>query len=182
MNSPVESPKPNLAARRKLVRGVFAAPAIMTVCSGSAFANTSNLRCLKHDTTVALTNATPKVWGGLDTWTRVQLFEAADGKYYVSGTHVQSIFQQSNGHFPGLGNWLWIDPVTGAIGGTGPIALNDYRTPYNVEPPNYPRLDRANPKYVIVRFDQTGSVTGVGTAGTGYNVGASCWNSFKDVV
>lgn len=168
MNSPVESPKSQLAARRKLVRGVFAAPAILTVCSGNAFANTSNLRCLARNVSDN-TSATPKV-GGLDTWTRVQLHQSG-GLYYVSGTHVSSVFVHSNTVYPAVGSWLQIDATSGA-----PIGVPTTTTPSN------PILNYASPKYVVVRFDGTGSVTGVGTAGSGANVGASCWNSFKDVV
>jgi len=43
-------------------------------------------------------------------------------------------------------------------------------------------LTYATPQYVVVRFDTAGNVTGVGKAGTGSNVGASCWNSFKAFV
>jgi hypothetical protein len=173
VNSPVESPKPNQAARRKLVRGVFAAPAIMTVCSGNAFANTSNLRCLARNVTDS-TNATPKV-GGLDTWTRVQLHQTGAGPnftYHVSGSHVRSVFTQSNSVFPAVGSWQQIDGTTGAAIGS----------PTTTTPSN-PVLNYSNPKFAVVRFDGAGNVTGVGTAGTaGVNVGASCWNSFKDIV
>ncbi len=168
MNSPVESPKPNLAARRKLVRGVFAAPAIMTVCSGNAFANTSNLRCLARNVNVN-TNATPKV-GGLDTWTRVQLHQSGTS-YYVSGTHVSSVFVNSNSVYPAVGSWLQIDGTTGAAIGS-----------VTTTTPSNPMLNYTNPQYVVVRFDALGQVTGVGMAGNGANVGASCWNSFKEVV
>ncbi len=168
MNSPVETPNSQLAARRKLVRGVFAAPAIMTVCSGNAFANTSNLRCLARNVT-DMTNATPKV-GSLDTWTRVQMHQSGS-LYYVSGSHVKSVFANSNSVYPAEGSWLQIDGTTGA-----PIGSATTTTPSN------PILNYSNPQYVIVRFDGAGNVTGVGTAGAGYNVGASCWNSFKDVV
>ena len=169
MNSPVETPNSHLAARRKLVRGVFAAPAIMTVCSGNAFANTSNLRCLAKNVSDG-TNASPKV-GGLDTWTRVQLHKAKNGKYYVSGSHVRSVFVNSNSVYPSVGSWLEINVTTGAAEGS--VTTNE---------PNTPSLNYTNPQYVILRFDGAGNVTGAGTAGVGANVGASCWNSFKDVV
>lgn len=168
MNSPAESPKPHQAARRKLVRGVFAAPAIMTVCSGNAFANTSNLRCLARNVT-DVTNATPKV-GGLDTWTRVQMHQSGTA-YYVSGSHVRNVFVNSNSVYPAAGSWLQIDGTTGAAMGS-----------VTTTSPSNPILNYDNPKYVILRFDGSGNVTGVGTAGAGVNVGASCWNSFKDVV
>ena len=60
------------AARRKLIRGAFAAPALMTVCSGSAFAVASHLRCLEN----AQNSPTPPApWGSdvIDGYSRVQL-------------------------------------------------------------------------------------------------------------
>lgn len=172
MHSTSERPSSTPAARRKLVRGLFAAPALMTVCTGSAFANQSSLRCLARHVTDG-TNITPKV-GALDLWTRVQLHKATDGKYYISGSHVASVFAFSNSVYPATGTWLEIDL-------NGAIVAGTYGTP-NTTPPSGANLGYASPKYVVVRFDNTGSVTGVGTAGAGANVGASCWNSFKAIV
>lgn len=170
MQSPPESPSQPQAARRKLVRGVFAAPAILTVCSGSALASQSSLRCLA--THVAdNTSVTPKV-GALDSWTRVQLHKATDGKYYVSGTQLSTVFPNSNGWWPNPGTWLGINATTGAV------LTGTYSTPQTTMPPGA-TLSYSPAKYVVVRFDNTGKVTGVGTAGTGANVGQSCWNSFK---
>lgn len=169
MQSQQERPNQQQAARRKLVRGVFAAPALMTVCSGSALASQSSLRCLAkhvHDNT----NVTPKV-GSLDNWTRVQLHRATDGKFYVSGTHVQSVFANSNSWYPAAGTWLQIDTATGAPVGSALTTM-----------PSGCTHTYSTPQYVVVRFDTAGNVTGVGTAGAGSNVGASCWNSFKAFV
>jgi hypothetical protein len=169
VQSPQERPNQQQAARRKLVRGVFAAPALMTVCSGSALASQSSMRCLArhvHDNT----NVTPKV-GSLDNWTRVQLHRAADGKFYVSGSHVASVFTTSNSVYPAVGTWLQIDTATGA-----PVGSVLTTMPSGCTHANH------TPKYVVVRFDTAGNVTGVGTAGAGSNVGASCWNSFKAFV
>jgi len=175
VHSPVEMPTQKQAVRRKLVRGAFAAPAILTVCSGNAIAAQSSLRCLARHVTDG-TNITPKVVGVLDSWSRVQLFKATDGKYYVSGTQVSLVYTSSNSWYPGVGNWLEINNITGAVATTGA-----YTVPNSVMPPGA-TLTYTSPRYVVVRFDAAGNVTGIGTAGSGANVGASCWTSFRALV
>ena len=64
-------------ARRRLIRGALSAPALMTVCSGSAFAAASNLRCLVN---AAGATTPPAAWGTttpsvVPTFVRVQLFK-----------------------------------------------------------------------------------------------------------
>ena len=174
MQSPQESPSQPQASRRKLVRGVFAAPAILTVCSGSAMASQSSLQCLARHVTDG-TNITPKVVGGLDAWARVQLHKATDGKCYVSGNQLQTTFATSNGWWPNPGTWLGINT------GTGAVLAGTYSTPNTTMPPGA-TLMYSPKRYAVVRFDGAGNVTGVGTAGTGANVGKSCWNSFKPFV
>jgi hypothetical protein len=170
VQSPQERPNQQQAARRKLVRGVFAAPALMTVCSGSALASQSSIRCLARHVSDN-TNVMPKV-GSLDNWTRVQLHKASDGKFYVSGSHVASVFTTSNNVYPAVGTWLQINGASGAKVGSPSTVI-----------PAGSTLSYPSPKYVVVRFDTAGNVTGVGlNGGTGSNVGASCWNSFKAFV
>ena len=169
VQTPQERPNQQQAARRKLVRGVFAAPALMTVCSGSALASQSSIRCLARHVSDN-TNVMPKV-GSLDNWTRVQLHKAADGKFYVSGSHVASVFTTSNSVYPAVGTWLQINGTAGTPVGSPSTVM-----------PAGSTLTYATPQYVVVRFDTAGNVTGVGKAGTGSNVGASCWNSFKAFV
>ena len=176
MKSPVETPTLKQAARRKLVRGVFAAPALMTVCTGSAWATGSSLRCLTRHVTDG-TSITPKV-GGLDAWARVQLHKATDAFYYVSGTQVQSVYTTSGSVYPAAGTWLKVDIATGAVPATGGYSV---ATPGTVAPTGA-TLSYTSPQYVVVRFDSAGNVKGIGTAGTGANVGDSCWNSFKALV
>jgi hypothetical protein len=171
VQSPQERPNQQQAARRKLVRGVFAAPALMTVCSGSALASQSSIRCLARHVSDN-TDVMPKV-GSLDNWTRVQLHKASDGKFYVSGSHVASVFTTSNSVYPAVGTWLQINGTAGTPVGSPSTTMPAGSTLGYTTPP---------PKYVVVRFDTAGNVTGVGTAGTGSNVGASCWNSFKAFV
>ncbi len=177
MQSPQERPNQQQAARRKLVRGVFAAPALMTVCSGSALASQSSLRCLARHVSDN-TDVMPKVGPSgspIDNWTRVQLWRASDGKFYVSGSHVASVFTTSNSVYPAVGTWLQIIGTAGATQG-GPVG-----SALTVMPAGS-TLTYPTPQYVVVRFDTAGNVTGVGKAGTGSNVGASCWNSFRAFV
>ena len=174
MLSPSQSPPSTPAARRKLVRGLFAAPALMTVCTGSAFAAQSSLRCLAQHV-ASNTSIIPKVREGLDAWTRVQLHKATDGKYYVSGTQLTIVFVNSNSFYPAMGTWLELKVTTGNV------VPGTYGTPNPTMPPGA-TLSYTPPRYVVVRFDNAGNVTGVGTAGNGANVGMSCWNSFKAIV
>jgi hypothetical protein len=176
VHSPDETPTQKQAARRKLVRGVFAAPALMTVCSGSAWATGSSLRCLNRHVTDG-TSVAPKV-GDMDAWARIQLHRATDGLYYVSGTHVASVYNTSTSVYPATGHWLRVDVTTGAVPSTGFCST---ATP-GTSAPSGATLGYTSPKYVVVRFDTAGNVKGIGTAGTGANVGASCWNSFKALV
>jgi len=168
-------PTQKQAARRKLVRGVFAAPAILTVCSGNAIAAQSSLRCLATHVADG-TSITPKVNGSLDSWSRVQLSKATDGKFYVSGTQVSSVFTTSNSFYPAVGTWLEINGTSGALATTGAYTSANPTTPPGAT------LSYSPPKYVVVRFDGAGNVTGIGTAGIGANVGASCWTSFRALV
>ncbi len=70
-----DPPTPHqVSARRRLIRGALTAPALMTVCSGSAFAAASNLRCLAN---AANATTPPSTWGSSspDTFLRVRLYK-----------------------------------------------------------------------------------------------------------
>ena len=74
MHHPDLPDPPKTAARRRLIRGALSAPALMTVCSGSAFAAASNMRCLAN---AANATTAPADWGRgtPDTFLRVQLWQ-----------------------------------------------------------------------------------------------------------
>ncbi len=171
MQSPVESPSSRQAARRKLVRGVFAAPAIMTVCSGSAFAASSSLRCLSnqvtnHPTTMPVTNA-------LDSWLRVQLWSTGDGsdnapyRYYVSGADLQTWKRPSTSVYLSSSQWQRFHISTNTAGKL-------------VGAPS--GCDRCQ-KYAAIRFDANGNVVGVGTGTAGSTaLPGTCWTSFATAI
>ena len=62
-------------ARRRLLRGTFAAPAVMTLCSASALAAASNRRCIANQVGYADSALKyPPASASTDTWIRVQLW------------------------------------------------------------------------------------------------------------
>ena len=163
MQSPVHSPTPQQAARRKLVRGVFAAPAIMTVCTGSAFAAASNLQCITNQ--VNNNPTTVPVAAGLDTWLRVRLRQkgSAPVVYYVSGADIQIYKRTTNTVYLSSTQWQLFNLGTNTTSG-GAIA-----DPVGTSLSN---------SYAAVRFDAAGNVVGVGTGSTGTSaLPGTCWNS-----
>ena len=182
-------PKPQpTSARRRLIRGVLSAPALMTVCSGSAFAQASNMRCLAN---AAAATTPPSDWGKIapDTFLRVQLYkvttrmcnpasnncEADVEAFYVRGYDLRMYTRSAV--MPTDSQYLTIHPGTYVTSGspiTFPFTDNGRTTSFISETP-------VN-QYVAVRFDSTGTIVGVGVPGTtgqGGMVGMSCWASFK---
>ena len=182
---------PKTAARRRLIRGALSAPALMTVCSGSAFAQASNMRCLAN---AAAATTPPAAWGtnSADAFLRVRLYmvttrrcndttsacEADVQTHYIKGADL-SMYTRSSA-MPSNLQYLKIDPVTYTTVGS-PIS-----------PPISPSINNGHTttivseayvnQYVAVRFDSTGMIVGVGVPGTGGQggmVGASCWASFR---
>lgn len=68
-----DSPESTLNARRKLVRGALAAPTLLTLYSGSAFAAASHLRCLVNANAGPNPADAPAGLAGQDAYARVQL-------------------------------------------------------------------------------------------------------------
>lgn len=165
------------ATRRTVIRASFGVPALATVASGSALAATSATCFAKQLTTpvypLPTTSANP------DTYLRVQLGKfVANGAggavtYYVDGSNLNAALgtklQRSAGYLMGNGNFQTFDVGTNTE--TGPIVS---ATPSNGT------YTRSGGTYVVLRFDSTGKVVGVGRGGAGTTaVGASCWSSFS---
>ena len=176
------------SARRRLIRGVLSAPALMTVCSGSAFAQASNMRCLAN---AATATTPPSTWGTTlaDAFLRVQLYKVTTRKcnngdnkceadveaFYVRGYDLRMYTRSAT--MPTDSQYLNIHPSTYVTSGspiTFPFTVNGRTTSFISETPVI--------QYVAVRFDSTGTIVGVGvpgTSGQGGMVGTSCWASFK---
>jgi hypothetical protein len=150
-------------ARRRLIRGAFAAPAIMTVYSGSALANSSSLRCVANKANAA---EMPGVTSGTDTWVRVQLWTqgSSNAAYYISGADVVALKPASTTAYIGATAWQAFDKGTntaGAIGGTSS------------------GKQKSSPaQWAAIRVDASGNIVGVGV-GSGSAIAGTCWTSFR---
>ena len=184
-------PKPQpTSARRRLIRGALSAPALMTVCSGSAFAQASKMRCLAN---AANATTPPAAWGTTapDTFLRVQLYKVttrrcnnADNNCAVVDTHYikgadLSLYTRSAA-MPNNTQYLQINPGTyvtiGSPVNPPPATSTDKGFTTTIVSEGYVN------QYVAVRFDSSGVIVGVGVPGSGGQggmVGMSCWASFS---
>ena len=145
-------------ARRRLIRGAFAAPAIMTVCSGRVFA-ASNLNCIVKQTTF------PGVTTSLnaDTFKRTQVYKIGS-KFYVLGLNiVNDVGDKASGYI-----------TTGQVHEFF-VATNQTAAGLPITAPS--GTAQAQQYWAALRFDASGRVVGVGS-GVGYGVTGSCWGSF----
>lgn len=176
------------SARRRLIRGAFSAPALMTVCTGSAFAQASNLRCLAN---AANATTAPAAWSttGADSFLRVRLYRVrvcvnfeANGttcknvndpanyqdRFYIKGSDLSSYTRgagmPSNTQYLQISNTAFT-PIGAPV---PPIAA-----PTSIISEVY--VDQ----YVAVRFNASGMLVGIGPNGPGDSgmVGISCWTS-----
>lgn len=167
-------------ARRRLVRGAFAAPAVMTLISGSALAATSVTCVVKQNTNPV--DAGPNPDGTV--WIRVPVWEKRNPTTdrfarFVSGGDIQSLMAPG-GSYLASGSWQ-------CIFNTFPITQNRPETfvvssIYTTAQANAIRafaFAQVANTYVAVRIDSAGKVVGVepiSPANTAMHT--SCWTSF----
>ena len=171
-------------ARRRLVRGIFATPVVLPLCSGAQVAVASNRRCIKNESELG---ETP---GGIDspvpgdTWVRVRLWTLSTKT--TSGTSIDS-------------TWVKGKDVENLLS-TQPAGVRHYLqgskwqcftaadgSQYKVDdklPTGKPNRDdyelKHNGAYVAIRVDANGNILGVVGVGSGGGaVHQSCWTSFK---
>jgi len=192
--------KPN--ARRKLIRGVFAVPALAAVHSGSALANSSSLRCLTNSPTgyapaVAYPNSTETI---KYVRTPLAVFRNDEGNYrfYVSGPVVYQAaasLSATSGKTIGVGGFISSSTyVRFEIGqnkteGTG-ITLN----PNNADAAGFvlvsnleahPAVPTNKRPSAALMFNAEGTqIVGVGslTAANTHAATESCWTSFGRIL
>lgn len=153
------SPAPT--SRRRVVRGAFVAPALVTLHCTSAFAAASNLRCIGGGV------AEPPAGVGTDTagttWVRAPLYKQGSN-FYVKAAEVPRL----------------------AASLAGPVAFRlDPAKNYNLHatqtlPQNLNALQLQAQK-VLVRVNADGLVVdfgGISGSSTGLAVTGSCWGSF----
>ncbi len=159
------------SARRKLVRGVFAAPAILTLQSGSAFAATSAGSCLVKQN---LSPSTQPATAADDTWFRYQLWVVKNNggqieSSWIKGADLSVYVRAGQTPFLSNGQWQQFDLATNAL--LGSPALSPPSIGIN-------QTLTQTGSWVSLRVNSTGALVGAGVSGTGSAVSDSCWNSF----
>jgi hypothetical protein len=172
MSDPVHPTPAPPNARRKLIRGVFAAPAVLTVSSGSALAATS-ASCLQKQLSRSEypeVSEVPIPTG--TTWMRVQL-----GVMESTTSPSLSVYYVDPRNFPSppgyLGGSLRLFNIGTNSEGTEPLsepALQANFSPYS----------KSGGKWAVIRYNASGTIVGVGkgTVGQDTAVGRSCWTKF----
>lgn len=167
------------SARRRLMRGAFSAPAVLTLYSGSVFAATSSQCEIKGATTT-----TPPVTAADDQYLRYRLWALQKvsgdnvGKidsYYVQGSDL--LMKVAQGFTPGSSQWQKFDVGMNKLV-DGPLGQKPAKKkPDGTENPNW-ALVQAD-QWVVLRVDNTGAIVGVGNVDAGFVVSDSCASSLS---
>jgi hypothetical protein len=163
------------SARRRLVRGAFAAPAALTLLSGSAYAATSNAQCISAQVNGG--SSSPPPINSPDTYLRCTVYKDPKGRHWVKGADVQAKRGPKTSvscHLSSNQFQLCSTPYT---------ITSTYDGNCRTSPPTPGSLGSPDPgKYALLRCDSKGNIVGVCdsvvTGGISSGVSASCWNSF----
>lgn len=179
MDNDVREHDAHRTARRRLIKGSFAAPTIITLASGSAWAKSSS-RCIAND-------AAQQVHPGMQTgatYLQVQIYTYTSGNstsLWVRGADLRAIATAAGVEC------LWITSTQGLcmVGGKAPGAVdylgsNIYDN--STTPPAPTSLTTLTGKYFAVSVDDSGAIIGVDsvikTGDRGGAVHMTCWSSF----
>lgn len=157
-------------ARRRLLRGSFSAPAVLTLTSGSALAAQS-ATCLarvvasdgQDGSTAGLANST-----SLDSLMRVRLRKR-------TSNNVHFVAKSDLGQ--PVATTLWPDGTAWKRFGVDPGNLTRYNKLYGDDEMGAIPSNSQTDLYVALRFDVHGNIVGMGLSGTGSVVSGSCWTS-----
>jgi hypothetical protein len=176
-------PDQKVSARRRLIRGVFVAPAALTVFSGSAFAQASMTCVSKRVADPVL----PEASASPDAFLRVPLYGLGNGgnvSKWIKGADVVFLADGSKepvNVFLSRDDWLCVSKGQGAPNGDWVVGQR-YPDP---RLPNGSRPQELRPEQLVaVRVDASGNIVGI--VGTGGDAGSavgwtSCWASFTGV-
>lgn len=170
MNNDLKDRTGVAAARRRLVRGVFAAPAALTLCSGSVYAAASNQQCLANA-------AAHPVDAPADTttWVRVELLKLTSyskSSTWVSGAALK-LLQASDTDPPYLSTSQWQ-----CFSST--MADFQAHRVYDAKPTKGTATPQPSGQYVAVRVNASGKIIGVqGIEAGGTAMAQSCWTSIN---
>lgn len=181
LTEPQQKSDDQRSARRRLIKGSFAAPAALTLCSGSAIA-ASSTTCVK---TSALAGQTPGV-NPAATWVRIQAFknvEAATLKVSEWITYAQVVFTLG-----GSGAAVAISASNGSLGVNEALCVATEPGANGIvnEKAAWPQPGTNTPdgKHYAVLIDINGNIVGISSVSTatGGAVSNGCWQSFGGMV
>jgi hypothetical protein len=171
VSNEVERSEKVVAARRRLVRGVFAAPAALTLCSGSVYAASSNLSCVVNANAEPV-NAPAEA---PNTWVRVEVWNLGRNdklSTWVYGNDLKML-KASDTPDPYLSSsqWQCISSASSNSGYSSKQIVNSTPMKGSYSP-------QRSGKYVAVRVDLDGKIIGVqGLEAGGSAVSLFCWAS-----
>jgi len=163
-------------ARRRLVRGAFAVPAVLTLQSGGASAATSSAAmCLANQ------NQNPVSFAPTssdDTYFRYQLWvirkqqDNSINSAWIKGADLSVYIRNGQLPFLNSSSWQKFAIATNTFYGSATTT-----TPSPNGSSEYP-LAQTGP-WVVLRVSSTGALVGAGASGSGGSaVADTCWNSF----
>lgn len=164
---------PVVTARRRLLRGSFAAPTVLTLCSGSALAASSALRCFSNAPAgVAASTVPDNIWRVARYRTRVngvtfQVFSGSDIRR-LEGANAPRL---ALGRFE---SGKWYRAETGAETAVGSGSAN---APARDGVLLALRLGVVDPTALKPQFVVLGVAAGNSPAGPGKIMTTSCWTS-----
>ena len=189
-------PKPQpTSARRRLIRGALSAPALMTVCSGSAFAAASSTRALANAAN-AVTPPAAWVTPGPDTYIRVPLYKVTEScssnvqgdagsgagsklgsavpnnnciaseSLYIKGSDLSTFKRSTN--MPNPGQYLQIDARNYMTKGAPVDSFTQTLSTSGTGQAQVSQseLSRVN-QHIALRFDSSGVIVGIGDRANG---------------
>lgn len=177
MNEKTTQPAGKGEARRRLLRGTFAAPAVMTLSSGSALAASSALVCASKLPETVTDSDIPGNYFQVQRYTATKAGSPPETRLLVKGGDINTVASNQGFAAGSYGSFTWIN-VSDGSDATAWVGTEITPT-------------AESGKAVALRFENTGTesapvftVSGLSDAaqpgvGTGKVMSASCWNSFK---
>lgn len=199
MNVETHERDSQLSARRRLIRGAFAAPAALTLYSGSVAARSINNCVTRQVSTPDLTPSTPTPEAGT-TYVRVQLqkfqninpnLQNLDRRYsrWVRGTDVYNLRDlrttpPGGTVFVTTGQWYQYDRgnLSRYVSATPvPVGGTISTTPTESVATNPQNTSQTADQWVALRVNANGDILGVVgiVDNSGSAVWQSCWSSFR---
>ena len=171
---------PRDGARRKLVRGAFAMPAVLTLHNGSALANTSATRCLVNQNSPGSVLTMPAT-DAADNYFRYRLWVIKNGggvpqSYWIKGADLTAYVRAQQAPFVTSSQWWQFNPDIGYNTVVGSSATT------TAPMPNGSGTFDQTGRWVALRVSSTGQIVGAGASNPGPPGSAvgyySCWQSF----